>query len=208
MRDGVTLIADVYRPEGDGRHPVLLTRTPYDRHGGLEAGPALASHGYVVVHAGRPRPLRVRGRVLSVPQRGRRRVRHRGVGGRAAQLERQGGDVRRLVRRRHADAGGGRHAAAPRRHPPRGHRIRLLRGLDVPGRRLDAMVRQLVGDRSRRGHPAAARGRARRRRRRGWRRCPSRAIACSIRRPCPSWPRTTGTGWRTRPRTTTGARCG
>jgi len=49
MRDGVTLIADVYRPEGDGRHPVLLTRTPYDRHGDLEAGPALASHGYVVV---------------------------------------------------------------------------------------------------------------------------------------------------------------
>jgi hypothetical protein len=49
LRDGVTLIADVYRPEGDGRHPVLLTRTPYDRHGGLEAGPALASHGYVVV---------------------------------------------------------------------------------------------------------------------------------------------------------------
>ena len=49
MRDGVALIADVYRPEGDGRYPVLLTRTPYDRHGDLEAGPALASHGYVVV---------------------------------------------------------------------------------------------------------------------------------------------------------------
>ena len=49
LRDGVTLIADVYRPAGDGRYPVLLTRTPYDRHGDLEAGPALASHGYVVV---------------------------------------------------------------------------------------------------------------------------------------------------------------
>jgi putative CocE/NonD family hydrolase len=49
LRDGVTLVADVYRPEGDRRYPVLLTRTPYDRHGGLSTGPALASHGYVVV---------------------------------------------------------------------------------------------------------------------------------------------------------------
>ena len=29
MRDGVTLYADVYRPAGDGRHPVLVSRTPY-----------------------------------------------------------------------------------------------------------------------------------------------------------------------------------
>ncbi|HEV1998566.1 MAG TPA: CocE/NonD family hydrolase [Candidatus Dormibacteraeota bacterium] len=31
MRDGVTLMADLYRPDGDGRHPVLVQRTPYDR---------------------------------------------------------------------------------------------------------------------------------------------------------------------------------
>ncbi|MEA2647349.1 MAG: uncharacterized protein QOE92_2432 [Chloroflexota bacterium] len=31
MRDGVELVSDVYRPAGDGPHPVLLTRTPYDR---------------------------------------------------------------------------------------------------------------------------------------------------------------------------------
>lgn len=49
MRDGVALIADVYRPEGGDRYPVLLTRTPYDRRGYPEVGPALASHGYVVV---------------------------------------------------------------------------------------------------------------------------------------------------------------
>src|SRR4051812_10911524 len=49
MRDGVTLRADVWRPAGDGRYPVLLTRTPYDRRGDLEVGPALASHGYVVI---------------------------------------------------------------------------------------------------------------------------------------------------------------
>jgi putative CocE/NonD family hydrolase len=31
MRDGVTLYADVYRPDGDGPWPVLLMRTPYDK---------------------------------------------------------------------------------------------------------------------------------------------------------------------------------
>lgn len=29
MRDGVTLYADVYRPVGEGRHPVIVSRTPY-----------------------------------------------------------------------------------------------------------------------------------------------------------------------------------
>ncbi len=31
MRDGARLFADIYRPAGDGRHPVLLQRTPYDK---------------------------------------------------------------------------------------------------------------------------------------------------------------------------------
>jgi hypothetical protein len=48
MRDGVKLIADVYRPVDEGRFPVLLQRTPYNRHQ-PETGLALASHGYVVV---------------------------------------------------------------------------------------------------------------------------------------------------------------
>ena len=29
MRDGVVLFADVYRPVGDGKHPVIVSRTPY-----------------------------------------------------------------------------------------------------------------------------------------------------------------------------------
>jgi uncharacterized protein len=49
MRDGVVLVADVYRPAGKESYPVLLTRTPYDRRGDIAAGPLLASHGYVVV---------------------------------------------------------------------------------------------------------------------------------------------------------------
>lgn len=49
MRDGVELVADIYRPRAAGTFPVLVERTPYDRRG--EAGMAreLAAHGYVVV---------------------------------------------------------------------------------------------------------------------------------------------------------------
>jgi len=49
MRDGVTLYADVYRPKADGRFPVLLERTPYDKHGSAAFGLKAASHGYVVI---------------------------------------------------------------------------------------------------------------------------------------------------------------
>ncbi len=48
MRDGVTLVADVYSPKADGKFPVLLTRTPYNRRDPM-TGTFLASHGYVVV---------------------------------------------------------------------------------------------------------------------------------------------------------------
>ncbi|HQR31836.1 MAG TPA: CocE/NonD family hydrolase [Blastocatellia bacterium] len=48
MRDGVTLIADVYSPKAEGKFPVLLTRTPYNRRDPM-TGTFLASHGYVVV---------------------------------------------------------------------------------------------------------------------------------------------------------------
>src|ERR1700744_1991583 len=36
MRDGIVLKADIYRPKADGKFPVLLVRTPYDRRN--EAG--------------------------------------------------------------------------------------------------------------------------------------------------------------------------
>ena len=49
MRDGVVLRADVYRPKADGRFPVLLARTPYDKHGQAANGLNYAKHGYVVV---------------------------------------------------------------------------------------------------------------------------------------------------------------
>jgi len=38
MRDGVTLRADIYRPKANGKFPVLLERTPYDKSGGRDFG--------------------------------------------------------------------------------------------------------------------------------------------------------------------------
>ncbi|HEV8368798.1 MAG TPA: CocE/NonD family hydrolase, partial [Pyrinomonadaceae bacterium] len=49
MRDGVSLVADIYRPVSDEKFPVLLQRTPYNRNGEAATANELASHGYVVV---------------------------------------------------------------------------------------------------------------------------------------------------------------
>jgi putative CocE/NonD family hydrolase len=48
MRDGVSLVADVYRPKAPGKFPVLLTRTPYNRKD-INTGMYLASRGYVAI---------------------------------------------------------------------------------------------------------------------------------------------------------------
>jgi putative CocE/NonD family hydrolase len=50
-RDGVTLRADVYRPDGPGRHPVLLSRLPYDKSLRRRPGDIdiFVEHGYVVI---------------------------------------------------------------------------------------------------------------------------------------------------------------
>src|SRR5881394_1369192 len=49
MRDGVTLRADIYRPKADGKYPVLLVRTPYDKTGTMHFGLKAAALGYVVI---------------------------------------------------------------------------------------------------------------------------------------------------------------
>src|ERR1700682_6231196 len=59
MRDGVTLRADIYRPKAEGKFPVLLVRTPYDKTNEMEFGAKAAVRGYVVVEQD------VRGRVQS-----------------------------------------------------------------------------------------------------------------------------------------------
>ena len=47
MRDGVILRADIYRPKADGKFPVLLERTPYDKDN--EADRLRAARGFVVI---------------------------------------------------------------------------------------------------------------------------------------------------------------
>src|SRR5579864_6801367 len=48
-RDGVTLRGDVYRPRADGKFPVILTRTPYDKSGVAGTCTRIAEAGYVCV---------------------------------------------------------------------------------------------------------------------------------------------------------------
>src|SRR5215472_3401482 len=50
-RDGVTLRADVYRPDSPGRFPVLLSRLPYDKSQRRRPGDidVFVDHGYVVI---------------------------------------------------------------------------------------------------------------------------------------------------------------
>lgn len=50
-RDGVTLYSDIYRPRADGKFPVILMRTPYDKSVSWAVTPSyqIAAHGYVVV---------------------------------------------------------------------------------------------------------------------------------------------------------------
>lgn len=49
MRDGTKLHADIYRPNAEGKFPVLLKRTPYDKNGGVEFDLRAAAQGYVVI---------------------------------------------------------------------------------------------------------------------------------------------------------------
>jgi uncharacterized protein len=49
MRDGVTLRADIYRPTADGKFPVLLQRTPYNKDNEVDFGLKAAARGYVVL---------------------------------------------------------------------------------------------------------------------------------------------------------------
>lgn len=52
MRDGVTLRADIYRPDSIEKFPVLLKRTPYNKMGSghdVDFAYKAASHGYIVI---------------------------------------------------------------------------------------------------------------------------------------------------------------
>src|SRR5882757_10259464 len=48
-RDGVILKADIYRPRADGKYPVLLQRTPYDKNNTRSFGMKAAARGYIAI---------------------------------------------------------------------------------------------------------------------------------------------------------------
>ena len=49
MRDGVSLVSDIVRPDAEGKFPTILSRTPYGRAGMAMVGEWWARRGYVVV---------------------------------------------------------------------------------------------------------------------------------------------------------------
>jgi uncharacterized protein len=49
MRDGITLKADIYRPQAEGKFPVLLQRTPYNKDNGVTFALKAVARGYVVI---------------------------------------------------------------------------------------------------------------------------------------------------------------
>ena len=64
MRDGVTLLADIYRPEGAGPFPVILMRLPVGPEDAvIPLGPAWVSRR----RSGRARAVGVGGGVHPVP---------------------------------------------------------------------------------------------------------------------------------------------
>ncbi len=206
MRDGIDLVADVYRPLAEGRFPVLLQRTPYNR-AEPATGVSLASHGYVVVLQD------TRGRYASegdfYPFRDEGRDGYDTVEW-AAALPYADGKVGMFGG---SYVGATQMLAAAERPPhllaifPVRHRLRVLRGLDLPIGRAHAMVRLDLGLDPGRRHgapgrrePVAAGGS-------GSSRCPSSPSASSIPRPPRIWPATTGIGFSTSGTTTTGGRC-
>jgi len=52
MRDGTVLRADIYRPTAEGKYPIILKRTPYDKHGdgAVDFGQQGAARGFVVIN--------------------------------------------------------------------------------------------------------------------------------------------------------------
>src|SRR5262245_22413661 len=49
MRDGTKLATDIYLPGGEGKFPVILSRTPYDKNGDRGNANFFTKHGYVFV---------------------------------------------------------------------------------------------------------------------------------------------------------------
>ena len=151
MRDGCVLRADLFRPDTPDKLPVLLNRTPYNkampmvfaRHARRSARRRgrLQRDG-----AGLPRAVRLGGRVELLHRRSARRLRHDRVGRAPALGQRQRRHLRRVVHGRDAVARGDHSAAESEGDGAVDHRQRLSRRMDLPGRRVLAVLQRELDD--------------------------------------------------------------
>ena len=207
MRDGVVLRADIYRPAGDGKFPVLVFRTPYGKHNAAEQRrrPRESRRARLCGgHAGRARPLRIGRPLRSVPAGRRGRLRHDRVGGEAALVRRPGRDLRPFVPGRGAMARRAGGAAASPRHGARDD-ILLAAPVLLHERHLRPVVAavDLREHRAGRATPARLAGRMATQTRSGGPSpaTTSRGCRCATCRGCARKRRTTSSGCRIRPRT-------
>ena len=125
MRDGVELATDLYLPAKDGRplegkFPVVLQRTPYDKENQFYKGPGhlLCQSRLPVGDSGLPGAVPIGRRVLPHAGRGGGRLRHGGMAGPASLQQRQGRDLRGLLHGLGADPDGDAESAQPGHHDP------------------------------------------------------------------------------------------
>ena len=145
MRDGTILCADVDRPKAEGKLPVLLTRTPYDKTGGARIRAESSSARLRRDRARYPRPFRIRGRSC-IPSNTNRRM----------ATTPSNGLLRCHIRTAKSACSAARTLSAPlstsrpsrirrtRREIRRRHRPELPRRLDLPGRRLRVTVQRIL----------------------------------------------------------------
>jgi predicted acyl esterase len=67
-RDGITLYADIYRPDGAGTFPVLLERTPYNKDQETEVAHLATARGFMVVIQD-ARPIQITRRMVPLQPR-------------------------------------------------------------------------------------------------------------------------------------------
>ena len=82
MRDGVKLATDIYFPaQGggpvEGKFPVVLERTPYNKTAGSTAAAHLVPHGYIVIFQDVRGRYKSEGRWRPDSRRSKRWIRHR-----------------------------------------------------------------------------------------------------------------------------------
>ncbi len=101
-RDGVTLYADVIRPDAPGRFPVLLSRTPYNKKGSDDpngAGYLFSRYGYISVMQDCRGRFESEGEYDTIFQESRRWLRCGRMGGAAAVVQWPGGNDRPVLSR-------------------------------------------------------------------------------------------------------------